>query len=216
MELGNNEIRMLKVMQSDPNRAWEMDDILSETGWQDQVHVAGAGKGLQDANMLEIDEITSKVVYLGPDGKKALQEGLLELKIWSWIVNQDEDDQSMKSLMSAGFERGEISTGIGILKGLGVTIDSGRLVIEDEKAISNSIEARSTFIQSLSEGPIASSELDEGMLEHFSTRGSLIEFEESVFRTWRLTKTGSAIEGANLEEVQYIGELTPEMLQTEA
>ena len=45
MELGNNEIRMLKVMQSDPNRAWEMDDILSETGWQDQVHVAGAGKG---------------------------------------------------------------------------------------------------------------------------------------------------------------------------
>ena len=216
MELGNNEIRMLKVMQSDPNRAWEMDDILSETGWQDQVHVAGAGKGLQDANMLEIDEITYKVVYLGPDGKKALQEGLLELKIWSWIVNQDEDDQSMKSLMSAGFERGEISTGIGILKGLGVTIDSGRLVIEDEKAISNSIEARSTFIQSLSEGPIASSELDEGMLEHFSTRGSLIEFEESVFRTWRLTKTGSAIEGANLEEVQYIGELTPEMLQTEA
>tara|TARA_A100001037_G_scaffold69875_1_gene62461 strand:- start:135 stop:605 length:471 start_codon:yes stop_codon:yes gene_type:complete len=156
MELGNNEIRMLKVMQSDPNRAWEMDDILSETGWQDQVHVAGAGKGLQDANMLEIDEITSKVVYLGPDGKKALQEGLLELKIWSWIVNQDEDGQSMKSLMSAGFERGEISTGIGILKGLGVTIDSGRLVIEDEKAISNSIEARSTFIQSLSEGPIAS------------------------------------------------------------
>ena len=47
MNLANNERRMLKGMLSEPKNKWTLDQLLSVTGWDDQVHVAGAGKGLQ-------------------------------------------------------------------------------------------------------------------------------------------------------------------------
>ena len=43
MDLGNNERRMLRAMLSDSAREWTLEQLLSETGWEDQVHVAGAG-----------------------------------------------------------------------------------------------------------------------------------------------------------------------------
>ncbi len=54
MNLGNNERRMLKGMLSEPKAKWTLDQILSVTGWDDQVHVAGAGKGLQEAGLVEV------------------------------------------------------------------------------------------------------------------------------------------------------------------
>ena len=44
MDIGNNERRMLRAMLSDPSREWTLGQLLSETGWEDQVHVAGAGR----------------------------------------------------------------------------------------------------------------------------------------------------------------------------
>jgi len=77
MNLGNNERRMLKGMLSEPEEKWSLDQLLSVTGWDDQVHVAGAGKGLQEAGMVEIEESTSSFVTLGSEGKKAAEDGLL-------------------------------------------------------------------------------------------------------------------------------------------
>mgnify|MGYP000906911137 CR=1 FL=1 len=70
MNLGNNERRMLKAMLSEPKATWTLDQILSVTGWDDQVHVAGAGKGLQEAGLLEVGESTSRLVALGSEGKR--------------------------------------------------------------------------------------------------------------------------------------------------
>ena len=47
MDLGNNERRMLKGMLSKPNDEWTLEKLLEVTDWADQVHVAGAGKGLE-------------------------------------------------------------------------------------------------------------------------------------------------------------------------
>ena len=71
MDLGNNERRMLKAMLSKPNQAWSLEQLLSVTGWNDQVHVAGAGKGLQEEGMVEVKETTSRLVSLGEEGNKA-------------------------------------------------------------------------------------------------------------------------------------------------
>ena len=49
VDLGNNERRMLRAMLSEPSRAWSLEQLLSATGWDDQVHVAGAGAGLEAA-----------------------------------------------------------------------------------------------------------------------------------------------------------------------
>ena len=216
MNLANNERRMLKGMLSEPNKEWTLDQLLSVTGWVDQVHVAGAGKGLQEAGLVEIEESTNRLVSLGPEGKKAAEGDLLESRLWDWIRNQDEGHRDMSSLMSSGFDRSESGPGIGILKGLGVEIVSGNLVFSNEGEISDEINRRTDFIRSLSDSAVESSTLEEDMVSHFSSRSDLLEFEEVTSRTWRLTKSGSSVERSALIEDQVIGELTPEMLQTES
>ena len=101
MVLANNERRMLKGMLSEPNRVWSLEKLLSVTDWDDQVHVAGAGKGLHDAGMVEIEETTSRIVSLGPEGKRAANDGLLESRLWDWIRDKKDDQRTMSSLMSA-------------------------------------------------------------------------------------------------------------------
>ena len=216
MDLGNNERRMLKAMLSKPNQEWSLEQLLSVTGWNDQVHVAGAGKGLQEEGMVEVKETTSRLVSLGEEGNKAYENGLLESRLWDWIRSVEEDQRNMGSLISSGFDRKESGPGIGILKGLGVEIVSGNLVFSDEEEITKEIARRTDFIKSLSISPVEASTMDEGLISHFSSRSGLLEFEETTSRTWKLTKSGSSVDQSELIESQMIGELTPEMLQTDS
>ena len=216
MDLGNNERRMLKAMLSKPNQEWSLEQLLSVTGWNDQVHVAGAGKGLHEEGMVEVKETTSRLVSLGEEGNKAYENGLLESRLWDWIRSVEEDQRNMGSLISSGFDRKESGPGIGILKGLGVEIVSGNLVFSDEEEITKEIARRTDFIKSLSNSPVEASTMDEGLISHFSSRSGLLEFEETTSRTWKLTKSGSSVDQSELIESQMIGELTPEMLQTDS
>ena len=216
MDLGNNERRMLKGMLSKPNDEWTLDKLLEVTDWADQVHVAGAGKGLEELGMLEVKEKITRIVSLGPEGRKAAANGLLESRLWEWICNREEDQRSMSELMSSGFDRDETGPGIGILKGLGLGIESGKLVFTDGEKIANKIQSRSNFINLLSNGDMDSSSLDDDMISHFSSRSGLLQFEETTTRTWKLTKSGSSVDESALVESQLIGELTPEILQTES
>ena len=128
----------------------------------------------------------------------------------------DGEKRTMKSLMSSDFDRAETGPGIGILKGLGIEIESGSFIISDESKISQEIDRRSEFILSLSESAVESSNLDSEMLSHFSSRSGLLIFEDVTIRTWKLTKSGSSFDHSSLEETKLIGEVTPEMLQTES
>ena len=92
------------------------------------------------------------------------------------------------SELSSTFERHEAGPGVGLLKALGVTIESGTLVAGDESGIVSEIEKRSEFINSLSDSPAEVSELDQEMVSHFSGRKGLIVLEDRVSRTWTLTK----------------------------
>ena len=43
MDIGNNERRMLRAMLSDLSKDWTLEELLTQTGWDDQVHIAGSG-----------------------------------------------------------------------------------------------------------------------------------------------------------------------------
>ena len=192
MDLGNNERRMLRAMLSDSAREWTLEQLLSETGWEDQVHVAGAGKKLEEEGLLVLSEFSSRMVSLGDEGQRASENGLLESRLWDWMSELDVEKRTMKSLMSSDFERAETGPGIGILKGLGIEIESGTFVISDDSKVSEEIDRRSEFILSLSDGAVESSDLDSEMLSHFSSRSRLLDFEDVTIRTWKLTKSGSS------------------------
>ena len=190
MNLGNNERRLLGAMLSKPSKQWTLEELLSVTGWTDQVHVAGAGKALEDEGLVEVEESRITLLSLGEQGSKALAAGLLESRLWEWISNQSTESRNMNELLSSGFDRSETGPGIGVLKGLGVSIVSGSLVAGHEDEVSESIRRRTEFIHSLEPGYLDSSKLDSELVEHFSSRGGLIEMEESVTRTWKLTDSG--------------------------
>ena len=173
MNIGNNERRLLKVMLSEPSKSWNLEELLSNTGWSDQVHVAGAGKSLEESGLVEVEESRTTLISLGDKGANALEEGLLESRLWDWISNQPPESRNMSSLVSSGFGRGEAGPGIGILRGLGVSIVDGSFVANDAE-VSESIEKRIAFIKSLSSGPLVISELDSDLVNHFSSRSGLI------------------------------------------
>ena len=216
MTLGNNERRMLRALLSNPEAEWNLNEILDVTEWTDQVHVAGAGQVLSDAGLLQIVESSIRKVSLGSEGHNAALDGLLESRIWNWLQESDDSERTMQGLFSAGFERHEAGPGVGLLKSLGVNVESGSFVWSDVNAISNSIDQRSEFIQVLTDSAMDIEALDSELVKHFQGRKGLIEIEESTSRTWALTKAGKEIKSDELKDVQQIGEITPELLQGES
>ena len=215
MGLGNNERRMLRAMLSEPAQSWSLDELLEATGWSDQVHVAGAGAGLAEDGLVEITEDRGQSVSLGDEGAKAAADGLLEARLWGWLSEQKAAERTMSAL-SAAFERHEAGPGVGLLKSLGIKVEAGALVADDEDAVISAIEQRTSFIQSLSAGPLDASSLDAVMTDHFSGRKGLLAIEEHVSRSWSLTEAGASMDESGLQEVELVGDVTPELLQGES
>ena len=113
--------------------------------------------------------------------------------------------------LQAKFERHEAGTGVGLLKKLGVQLESGTFVCEDTSSLKSELQARGMFLTSL---PADEEDLSERLLAHFKGRKQLIEVVEHRTRTWSLTDAGIAMSGDGLEERKQISEITPELLQS--
>jgi phenylalanyl-tRNA synthetase alpha chain len=201
--LDNREKRMLLALQGRKG-AWTLDEVLTACNWDDQAYAATAGHGLSNHGLVDIKETTRATLRHGPEGENAVAEGLLEARLWNWIKNSPEP--SMAALSST-FERSESGPGIGLLKGLGVSIQQGVLVATDSNSVSAAIEERTAFIASL--------EGSEEMVAHFSNRRGLIEEVLTTTRTWQISKTGMAVSAQELTEKQVVSQITPELLQSD-
>ena len=215
MSLGNNEKKMLRSMRSKQENVWTLEELLEITQWNDQVHVAGAGKSLDENGFVETIEKNLKFITLGAEGVKAAENSLLEKRIWDWILSQKEHNRTMNELFSAGFERHEAGPGIGLLKSLGVSIEKGIFTFNNGQEITERISERIDFIESLSEQKLNYENLDGELVKHFSGRKNLINIEEITVREWKLTEKGINLPDKELDEIELIGEITPEFLQTD-
>ena len=202
-ELTNPERRMLRTLQND-NKNWTLDEVLVACEWDDQAIAVAAGHGLTNHGLLKTYETSNKDVILGSEGEKAVVDGLLEARLWGFI--QANPEATMKDL-SSHFERHEAGPGIGLLKGLGVSIQGGKFATDNPTSVSNKIAERTEYIQSPS--------IDHELFEHFKGRKNLVEVVELVSRTWTVTKAGSSVSPEDLEEVVKIAEITPELLQSD-
>ncbi|MDP6900004.1 MAG: hypothetical protein QGF94_04125 [Candidatus Thalassarchaeaceae archaeon] len=216
MDLSNNEKRMLKALHSESNKAWNLDELLASCGWDDQAHVAGAGLALSEKELVSIEEIKSKTWTLGPEGVAANENGLLERRLWDWLISQSEDARSMKDLQAGGVaSKQETGVGVGLLKGLGCELAQGSFVLPDSiDAVEVTLVSRTSFIEQCVKG-VSEDDLDGELLTHFRKRKGLIEAVDSTVRTWTLTDSGRKIPDSILEERLQVVEITPELLQGE-
>ena len=100
MDLSNNEKRMLKALRSDGDQTWDLDSVLAACGWNDQAHVAGAGLALTDKGLVEIETVSATLWSLGPEGVKAHSEGLLERRLFDFLIASE--DKSMRAVQASG------------------------------------------------------------------------------------------------------------------
>ena len=162
--------------------------------------------------MLVIDEISSKHVTLGEEGIRASEIGLLESRLMNWLLEQEPELRTISNL-NESFEKSESGPGIGLLKKLGVILERGLLILpEDIKSIQRTLE-KEAYITRLSEGSNITSDIE--WLPLFQSRKNIIEVNESIIRTWKLTDAGIKFDTNSLDETQQIVDLTPEMLQTD-
>jgi phenylalanyl-tRNA synthetase alpha chain len=208
VELTNPERRMLRAMLAASGDVHSLEQIMNACDWNDQAVAVGAGQGLSDKGLVEIQESVRRVIHPGQEGHNAIANGLLETRLWSWISSQD--DPSMVKLQ-AKFERHEAGPGVGLLKKLGVQLESGTFVCEDSSSLKSELQARNMFLASL---PADEEDLSERLLSHFKGRKELIEVVEHRTRTWKLTDTGKAMSNDGLEERKQVSEITPELLQS--
>ena len=194
---------MLSVLQGREG-AWTLDEVLSACNWDDQAYVATAGHGLSNHGLVDIKETTAETLRHGSEGESAVANGLLEARLWNWI--QTINEPSMAALSDA-FSRSESGPGIGLLKGLGVSIEQGILIAADPEAVDAAIEERTAFITSL--------EGSAEMVSHFTNRRGLIEEVLTTTRTWQVNKSGMAIATDDLTERKIVSEITPELLQND-
>jgi phenylalanyl-tRNA synthetase alpha chain len=200
-DLSNPERRMLMALQGREG-PWTLEQVLAACDWDDQAVAVGAGHGLSNQGFVKIKESIVNATQLGTEGEKAVENGLLEARLWAWI--QERDSPSMKDLSDA-FERHEAGPGVGLLKKLGVSLDGGVFTCEDPQGVQKEIDSRTAFLNSPSP--------DDPLYAHFKGRRNLIEDVGKITRTWTITTSGSAIASDELDEVVKIAEISPELLQ---
>lgn len=206
----NPERRMLLKMQQNEQTVWSLDELLVACDWTDQAVAVGAGHGLENRGFVSVEENVTTEIRLDSEGDNALEFGLLEQRLWNWMMAVNEP--SMRALQ-AEFERHEAGPGVGLLKQLGVSIDGGVLVAQDSTHIESVLKQRQDFLNAL---PCDMNGLDDGLLQHFRQRKGLIASFEQTIRTWSITDLGRSVQDEYLNETVVISELTPELLQTDA
>ena len=200
---------MLKLMQSDTSKKWSLEEILSSCNWSDQAVAVGAGLGLSNAGVVDIEESVKTTIRLSAQGISATENGLLEARLWSWISNADAAD--MASLQQS-FERHEAGPGVGLLKRIGVQLVGGKFVADDKIQVEEIISQRASFLTSL---PDVVENLDPEMVEHFRGRKGFIENQESTTRSWKINQSGISVDPNLLVEKEMVTEITPELLQSD-
>ncbi len=213
MDLSNNEKRMVKALHTDASKTWSLDEVLAACQWQDQAHVAGAGLALAEKGLLTIDTQTATVWALGPEGAAALENGLLEQRLYGFLSGSD--DKSMRALQASGVaSKQETGIGVGLLKGLGCSLEQGAFVLPGDE-IHITLVARKSFLEQCENG-CEESDLDGDLLSHFKKRKGLIESTDGTVRNYVLTHAGEALDDGLLEERLQVVQITPELLQGEA
>jgi len=208
-KLLNPERRMLKMMQLESAKDWTLKEILVACNWDDQAVAVGAGLGLSNLGLVELKESVETVIKLSSQGVSAIENGLLESRLWSWISSVDDADMSS---LQQSFERHEAGPGVGLLKRIGVELSGGKFVSDNHSQVEKIISERSSFLSNL---PDLVENLNPDMVEHFRGRKNFIENQESTTRTWKITQLGLSIDSGLLVEKEMISEITPELLQSD-
>ncbi|MFQ5620838.1 MAG: phenylalanine--tRNA ligase subunit alpha [Candidatus Nanoarchaeia archaeon] len=188
-------------------------ELVDKTGLQ-PVEVVRALQWLQNKEVLTISKETAESIHLGPNGQKALEEGLPERRFLEAVSKKGLKIGDLGKAAKLGVA--EVNVCLGLLKKRGhVSLDKGVAAItpEGKKALSDtSLEER--FLRKL-EMPVPVSSLsdeDKYGYDAFKKRKGLINVKSSTRFTYGLTDLGKQLSKAKISD-DMIDRLTSDMLK---
>jgi len=208
-QLSNIERRLLRKMKEGSLENCSVEEILKACEWTDQAIAVGAAQGLCEKGLANQKEEHSRMIRALQNAQIAIEKGLLEERILAWI--QTSEQPTMAEFQSH-FDRSEAGPGIGLMKKLGMSTNDGELSFENEQSVVDMIAKRKLFLSRL---PLPIDECDDELLEHFKQRKQFVEIVESIHRTWNISTEGSQVDMNELTEVDFVNEITPELLQSD-
>jgi phenylalanyl-tRNA synthetase alpha chain len=208
-QLSNIERRLLRKMKDGSLENCSVEEILKACEWTDQAIAVGAAQGLCEKGLANQKEEHSRMIRALQNAQIAIEKGLLEERILTWI--QTSEQPTMAEFQSH-FDRSEAGPGIGLMKKLGMSTNDGELSFENEQSVADMIAKRKLLLSQL---PLPIDECDGELLEHFKQRKQFVEIVESIHRTWNISTEGSQVDVNELTEVDFVNEITPELLQSD-
>ncbi|MEM3396940.1 MAG: phenylalanine--tRNA ligase subunit alpha [Thermoplasmata archaeon] len=209
-ELSTLEKKLLVALRnSDNSSGVEVDALIDGKNFTTIQEVMNAASWLKTRDLVDISESVVRTVALGEEGRKYLDAGLPERKLFEMCKVKGELGMAeAKELLGESF-------GIALmhLKNIGVVVDAGTIKISEPEKIEAKLREREEFLKTLSE-PKPETELDRSLLAYFLKRKNVLVVKERALRKVKITEKGISVASGISEIEEEVSQLTPEIIQT--
>jgi phenylalanyl-tRNA synthetase alpha chain len=201
MELSRNEKLLIKTLKELGGSA-SIDILIKKLGMS-IVEIMNAASWLKMKGAVKIEERLRTEYKLSPEGEKSLNQGLPEKRLLESLLKSGKENiEKLKNEIG----KDVVSLGIAYLKGNGIEIINGNIILQDPEKARYAVETNTNSLKNYLNA-------DQETLKRLLKRG-LIEKRDIVERIISLTKVGNSIEDKDLEIRDEITQLTPQDIQT--
>ncbi len=198
------EVEVLKHLSSDFS---SLSEISERSGLKD-IEVLRALGWLEKKGLVELREKKEVYAFLGENGRKYLEEGLPEKRLYEILLKQRE--VSFKDLPSFGFSKDEISASIGALKERGVIeVDNGVIRLKSEISSFPEEDLLRKIAEGVSLEDLSHDEIR--LLDKLKKRKDFIKIETKTVYYAKLTKKGLEV-AEKASKVDVINALTRDLI----
>ncbi|MBD6955098.1 MAG: phenylalanine--tRNA ligase subunit alpha [Thermoplasmata archaeon] len=201
MELSRNEKLLVRALKESGGRA-TIDDLMKRLNLS-IVEVMNAASWLKMKGAVKIEEKLRIEYRLSSEGEKCLRLGLPEKRLLDRIL---ESKVALIDDLKRELGNETVSLGIAYLKGNGIEIKEGKIILSDPEKARATVEMNMYHLKNFQD-------VDEEIKKKLLKRG-LIEKKESIERVIFLTSIGESISEKDLELRDEITQLTPQDIQT--
>jgi phenylalanyl-tRNA synthetase alpha chain len=186
---------------------------LAEEIGEDPAAVTRAAFELEDADLLAVDEHVAETVTLTEEGRRYLDEGLPELRLYAAAVEAGAGESAVEMgrlIDAAELDGPEVDIALSNFarKGYG-DIDGGAVTLSDEPTYDPDADPEADALAAIENGETGY--LDGGIVDRLETR-DLIERTETTVRSVTLTDDGVTALMEGVEAAETVGAITPELL----
>ena len=186
---------------------------LAEELGEDATAVTRAAFELEDAGLLAVDEHVAETVTLTEEGRRYLDEGLPELRLYAAAVEAGAGEGAVEMgrlIDAAELDGPEVDIALSNFarKGYG-DIDGGAVTLSDEPKYDPDADPEADALAAIENDETGY--LDGGIVDRLETR-DLIERTETTVRSITLTDDGVTALMEGVEAAETVGAITPELL----